>query len=79
MTLPRGRLEGRLLRRDASGLVDFFLRFAGNDERNGLSEFEVWTAVQGHKVLSIQLELRDHYRSLWSWPGITIATTTQDF
>src|SRR2546425_13190496 len=54
-------------------LVDLFLGLAIHDERYGLRELELRTAVQGDEFLPVQLEIRGHDRALRPGSRVSIA------
>src|SRR5438046_6531461 len=54
-------------------IIDLLLRLAVDHERDRGGELELRTAVQGHELLSIQLERHRHHRALLSrrfLPGV---------
>jgi hypothetical protein len=61
---PRARASQSVCQHNrtrGSQLIDLLLRVAVDYERDGFGEFELWPAVQGGELLTIQLERHRHH------------------
>src|ERR1700730_12142454 len=59
-------------------VIDFLLRLAIHQERNGGCELELRAAVQCRKLLSIEHERHDHHRTLPARPRLSVTRHVHD-